>query len=368
MPHAWKNSPFMRVLVDRWPFAVGLVDFHRRRLCPQRPIIMAESDAQLPNVKTSLPAAAAGARLDKFLATLWPDFSRARIQQLIAEGHIRRADGAGMDDPAYKIRLGDSFTLSEPPPRPSELIAEDIALHVLYEDDAVLVVNKPAGMVMHPAAGNAAGTLVHALLAHCGGSLSGIGGEQRPGIVHRLDKDTSGIVVIAKHDQAHRHLSAQFAAHSIKRIYNAWVWGSPKTTTGRIEGNIGRSPYNRQKMALVKKGGKSAVTHYRILKAYGLSASLIECRLETGRTHQIRVHLTHLGHSLIGDAAYGGKVRAPKTALETKAGEYLYNFNRQALHAGTLGFAHPTSQAWLEFNQAWPEDLQKLDASLLELF
>lgn len=315
-----------------------------------------------PSPITAVPTPAdIGQRLDKYLALATTGFSRARIQQLINAGDVRGPNGQSITDAAYKIRFGDHFTLIEPPPTVSALIAEAIPLQILFEDDAVLVINKTAGMVMHPAAGNYAGTMVHALLAHCGDSLSGIGGEKRPGIVHRLDKDTSGIVVIAKHDAAHRHLSAQFAVHSIKRVYHAWVWGVPKTNSGTIAGNIGRSPHNRQKMALVKSGGKHATTHYTVQKNYGLLASLIECRLETGRTHQIRVHLTHIGHSLIGDKVYGTK-KPPR--LENGGGEYLHKFNRQALHAGVLGFVHPVREEWLEFSQAWPEDLQKLDACL----
>lgn len=310
-------------------------------------------------------AADFGQRLDKFLCAKLPEFSRARLQQLIAQSMVAGPDGKILADAAHKIKMAGAFTLAVPPARLYDLQPEAIALDVKYEDADLLVVNKPAGLVVHPAAGNYTGTLVQALLAHCGASLSGIGGEMRPGIVHRLDKDTSGLLVVAKNDFTHQQLSAQFAAHSIRRLYQAWVFGVPQPPRGEIRGPIGRSQHNRQKMAVRKQGGKEAITHYRVLAAYARWASHIECRLETGRTHQIRVHLSHLGHGLIGDKTYGGK-RA-LSGIDIATGQYLQSFPRQALHAGVLGFIHPRHQAWLEFSQELPADLQMLAAKLREI-
>ena len=287
----------------------------------------------------------AGQRLDKFLSQKTP-FSRSRIAALWKEGTI--VPPTALDS---KVKEGQIFEITEPDAVPDRLIPEAQKLDILYEDEAVLVLNKPPFVVVHPGAGNPSGTLVHALLAHCGESLSGIGGVKRPGIVHRIDKETSGVLVIAKTDEAHQKLSEQFARHTIRRIYQAFVYGMP--TNGRIEGNIGRSPTNRQKMAIVKTGGKPAVTHYRLIKPlFGGKAAWIECRLETGRTHQIRVHMTSIGHPLVGDKVYG---HAPKGMPEI-----LRLFPRQALHAGVLGFVHPLSGKYMEFSAPMPEDMALL--------
>lgn len=284
-------------------------------------------------------------RLDKFLSQKTP-FSRSRISALWKEGAI--IPPLALDT---KVKEGQIFEVTEPEAVPDEMIPEEKKLDILYEDDQILVLNKEPFVVVHPGAGNANGTLVNALLAHCGESLSGIGGVKRPGIVHRIDKETSGVLVIAKTDEAHQKLSEQFAVHSIRRVYQAFVYGMP--TNGRIEGNIGRSPVNRQKMAIVTTGGKPAVTHYRLIKPlFGGKASWVECQLETGRTHQIRVHMTSIGHPLVGDKVYG---KVPKGTPEI-----LRLFPRQALHAGVLGFIHPTSGKYMEFSAPMPEDMSLL--------
>lgn len=293
----------------------------------------------------------AGQRLDKVLAQRQPDLSRARLQALIKSGNVTSAKKP-VDDASLKVKPGQEFSITVPAAAPSKVAAEKIALDVVYEDRDVLVLNKPAGMVVHPAAGNASKTLVNALLAHCGDSLSGIGGEKRPGIVHRIDKDTSGLLVIAKNDAAHQGLSAQFSAHTIHRIYYCLVAGRPNPKHGRIETQIGRSKTNRKKMAVLKSGGKKAVTHYRIVESFGDTASLVECKLETGRTHQIRVHMTHIGYPLLGDQTYGKAQRGLP--------DWAKNFPRQALHAATLGFNHPISGKYLEFRADFPADMQKI--------
>ncbi|KJE35362.1 pseudouridine synthase [Thalassospira sp. HJ] len=308
-----------------------------------------------------------GARLDKVLATAWPDQSRSRIKALIEDGQLS-VNGAPATKMSAKVKTGDIFDLIVPEPEMAEPVPEDIKLDVLYEDDDLLVINKPAGMVVHPAAGNESGTLVNALLAHCGDSLSGIGGVKRPGIVHRLDKDTSGAMVVAKNDAAHRALSNLFAEDkdNIDRAYIAVVWGVPKPLNGDIEGNIGRSPRNRKKMAVVKNAGKHALTHYKTLQFRNDSlASLVECRLATGRTHQIRVHMNHIGHSLVCDPVYGRNRTLQKFNLETQ--EILNAFNKQALHARTLGFLHPRTGKYISTEAPIPEDLLAL-MKALELY
>ena len=306
-----------------------------------------------------------GWRLDKFLVRLTPEMSRARLQQLIKQGCVF-CNGAEVTDVAGKIHTGEIYKITVPEPENAVPEPENIPLEVVYEDNDLLVVNKPAGMTVHPAPGAYHGTLVNALLYHCQGKLSGIGGVKRPGIVHRIDKDTSGLLVVAKNDVAHRDLTKQFTVHSIERTYWTFVYGVPNPLSGTIEGNIGRSPYDRKKMALVKKGGKSAITHYKALKTCGKTAALIQCNLETGRTHQIRVHLSSIGCNLIGDQLY---VKAKKTALSgvtPEIKEFINTFPRQALHAKTLGFSHPITKKWLQFTSDLPEDLQKL-AEVLEL-
>ena len=262
--------------------------------------------------------------------------------------------------PDYKVKEGEQYSLTPPDAVPAIPEPENIALDILYEDDDLLVVNKPAGLVVHPGAGNPTGTLVNALLAHCHDSLSGIGGVKRPGIVHRIDKDTSGILVIAKNDFTHVRLSEQFSRHSIERVYDAFVWGYVRNLTGIISGNIGRSPTNRQKMAIVKTGGKHATTHYERVNVFGNGlASHIKCILETGRTHQIRVHMASLGHSLIGDQMYG--------LPNQNAPEEIKYFPRQALHAGFLGFIHPRTLEHMTFEAPLPEDMSDLLYSLENL-
>ncbi|KAB7646122.1 RluA family pseudouridine synthase [Polymorphobacter fuscus] len=305
------------------------------------------------SINVILPASAAGLRIDRALAMALPEHSRERLKAMVGGGRVAGAAGT-IWDPAQKMKGGEALTLVIAAPRPSTTLAQDIPLTIVYEDSALLVVDKPAGLVVHPAAGNFDGTMVNALLHHCAGRLSGIGGVARPGIVHRIDKDTSGLLVVAKTDPAHEFLSRQFAAHSVDRRYTAVVAGVPAPPAGRIEGALARSPANRQKMAIVAAGrGKHAVTHYRTVRAFARSAQL-ECRLETGRTHQIRVHMSSIGHALLGDATYG-RTPGSLAALLQDLG-----FARQALHAATLGFVHPTTQEKLSFESALPADIVEL--------
>ncbi|WP_288349751.1 RluA family pseudouridine synthase [uncultured Thalassospira sp.] len=325
---------------------------------------MTSSDQMPEELRYIATAQDEGARLDKVLAVAWPDQSRSRIKALIEDGHLR-VNGDVARKMSAKVKQDDMFELVIPPAEPAEPIAENIKLDVLYEDDDLLVINKPAGMVVHPAAGNESGTLVNALLAHCGDSLSGIGGVKRPGIVHRLDKDTSGAMVVAKNDTAHRALSTLFSEdkENIDRAYLAVVWGVPRPLAGDIEGNIGRSPRNRKKMTVLRTGGKYALTHYKTLQSRDDSlASLVECRLATGRTHQIRVHMTHIGHSLVCDPVYGRNKNSQKCNFETQ--ELLNAFNKQALHARTLGFIHPRTGEYISTTAPLPDDLNALIESL----
>ena len=297
-------------------------------------------------------------RLDKFLAESFPQYSRNQFIRLIEEGAVQ-IEGQNLNlSPDDKVVAGATYTIVPLEPVEADPEPENIPLDIVYEDKDLLVINKPAGLVVHPGAGNWTGTLVNALLYHCGDSLSGINGVRRPGIVHRIDKDTSGLLVVAKNDQAHVGLAKQFELHSIGRIYDAFVWGlTPES--GRIEGNIGRSSTNRQKMALVKMGGKPAVTHFERVDAYGITASHIKCHLETGRTHQIRVHMTSIKHPLIGDDLYGNP---PKGAPEN-----IRSFPRQALHAGVLEFIHPIKNERLSFEAPLPKDLEILKKDLENL-
>ena len=297
-------------------------------------------------------------RLDKYLAQKMPDISRSRIQKLIAIGMVTCEDVI-ITDNSFAVRAGDSFQVTLPPPQEAEPIAEDIALDVVYEDDDLIVINKPAGMTVHPAAGAYSGTLVNALLYHCRDNLSGIGGVKRPGIVHRIDKETSGLLVAAKNDYAHNFLSEQFAEHSIERTYLAVVYGVPNPLNGRIEGNIGRSKFDRKKMALVESGGKFAATNYKTLQVFGKAASLVQCNLETGRTHQIRVHLSSRGNALIGDKVYV-KNKKSELALPAELKNYVNTFPRQALHAKSLGFVHPRSKKFMQFDSELPTDMSEL--------
>jgi 23S rRNA pseudouridine1911/1915/1917 synthase len=296
-------------------------------------------------------------RLDRALAAALPSLSRARIQSLIADNALTIAGKAVVDASSSRFS-GQSFILAVPPARPDKAQPQDIALNVAFEDDHVIVVDKPAGLVVHPAAGHPDGTLVNALLHHCSGKLSGIGGVQRPGIVHRIDRETSGLLVVAKTDKAHEGLARLFAAHDIERRYLAVVAGQPAPPAGTIRTQIGRHPTDRKKMAVLdEQRGKHAVTHFRMLEPLK-SASLVECRLETGRTHQVRVHMAHLGHPLIGDPVYNNR---QKSFLFGPNQSY---FPRQALHAASLGFIHPITGEKLGFESGLPEDIQALLTSI----
>lgn len=309
----------------------------------------------------------AGQRLDKWLSARLPDLSRTRIKSLIEQGLVTSA-GVTIADASAKVKAGQDFAVAVPPDAPAEPEPQDIALAVVYEDDDLIVIDKPAGMVVHPAPGSPDQTLVNALLAHCGESLSGIGGVRRPGIVHRIDKDTSGLLVVAKNDRAHHSLSEQFAAHSLERAYKALVWGLPNPPRGEIEGAIGRSPHDRKKMAIVAHGGKHAHTRYRVVRPFaGGAVSLVECRLSTGRTHQIRVHMTSIGHPLVGDQTYGRSRSAKLKAIPELARAALLAFPRQALHAYLLGFTHPTTGETVRFESEIPKDINELMALLEQI-
>lgn len=300
-----------------------------------------------------------GQRLDRFLAACFGEMSRSQIQRLVSGGNLSADDGLIVDN-AFRVRCGDIYQLEVPAAEEADPEPEDIPLDVAYEDRDLIVVNKPAGMTVHPAPGAPRGTLVNALLFHCRDNLSGIGGVKRPGIVHRIDKDTSGLIVAAKNDIAHRGLCEQFFVHSIERTYFAVVYGVPAPLAGRIEANVGRSPYDRKKMAVLKTGGKVAVTNYKTAEVFGQAASLVQCNLETGRTHQIRVHMSSLGCSLIGDQVYE-KAKKSGLRFRTEAEKNaVLTFPRQALHAATLGFVHPVSGKELRFHSDFPEDMARL--------
>lgn len=307
-------------------------------------------------IEITLSEAAAGQRIDRALADAVPALSRARIQALLAEGRIAR-DGMTLTDAAARARPGQRVVIDIPEPVAANPVPQEIPLTIVFEDEEMLVIDKPPGLVVHPGAGNPDKTLVNALLAHCAGQLSGIGGVRRPGIVHRLDKETSGLMVAAKTDRAHASLARQLQTRELKRIYTAVVWGRPSPASGRIEGNIGRDPADRKRMALVSEGGKAAVTYYRILRPLR-DSSLIECRLETGRTHQIRVHMASVGHPLVGDPLYGAR-RPPKDAPAIAR-----SFPRQALHATQISFLHPISRAEMWYSSEVPLDMADLIAAL----
>ena len=304
-------------------------------------------------------------RLDRALAQALPELSRARIQALLSEGAITR-DGATVTDASARAAPG-LYRLTIPAPRPAEPEAEDLGLKVLFEDAHLIVIDKPAGMSAHPAPGSQSGTLVNALIHHCGDSLSGIGGVVRPGIVHRLDKNTSGVMVAAKTDAAHRGLSTLFAAHDIDRVYLALTRGAPSPSHGTITTRIGRSSADRKKMAVLRTGGREAITHYAVEAIYGPTekpvAARVACRLETGRTHQIRVHLAHKGAPCLGDPAYG----SGSPALAVKAAMQAAGLTRQALHAAVLGFVHPITGETLRFETAPPADMALLSLELAQL-
>lgn len=304
-------------------------------------------------------------RLDKVLSQGDHDLSRSRLKALIEEGAVS-SDGQTITDPSLRVKPGQCFSVKIPQAREYEPEAEDIALEIVYEDDDLLVLNKPAGMVVHPAAGNYSGTLVNALLHHCKGSLSGIGGVKRPGIVHRLDKETSGLMVVAKNDMAHNGLAVQFAEHSLERAYRAIVWGCPLPQAGTIEGNIGRSAHDRKKMAIVTNRGKHAVTHYQMQKKLGSFASIVECRLETGRTHQIRVHMSTNGHTVVGDALYGRTPSRFLRLLDAESKRFFNDFTRHALHAYIIGFDHPRTKERITFENQLPPEMEDLSKLLVK--
>jgi 23S rRNA pseudouridine1911/1915/1917 synthase len=303
-------------------------------------------------IATQVADTSDGWRLDRALAHALPELSRERLKALISAGKVLAGDGTALRDPSRKVRAGDRFDIHIPEPEPANNEAQDIALHVVFEDEHLIVVDKPAGLVVHPAAGNPDGTLVNALLHHCAGQLSGIGGVARPGIVHRIDKDTSGLLVAAKHDQAHEGLARQFKAHSIDRRYQAIVSGRVMSGSGTIDAPLARSTTNRKKIAIVQ-GGKRAVTHWSLVRPLR-EAALVECRLETGRTHQVRVHMASIGHPLVGDPIYGRARPQHRQLLET------LGFRRQALHAAHLGFIHPVLRHALAFDSEVPADMQEL--------
>jgi len=313
----------------------------------------------------SLTAEAAGSRLDKALAEALPDLSRGRIQALMAAGRVSR-DGVPLRDTSGKALAGE-YQLQIPPPVSAIPLPEDIALRVLFEDAHLIVIDKPPGVAMHPAPGNETGTIVNALLHHCGISLAGIGGVARPGIVHRIDKETSGIVVAAKTDAAHQGLSRLFADHDIDRVYVAFTRGAPWPQKGTIEGAIARSSHDRKKMAIVKSGGRHAITHYKVTATFGPDAkplaARLECRLETGRTHQIRVHLASRGTPCLGDPVYGSG--GPSASVRAAMDEV--GLTRQALHAAVLGFVHPVTGETLRFESPMPADMTRLEQLLSQL-
>ncbi len=310
-------------------------------------------------------------RLDRVLAQQIPNLSRSRLKALILAGNVA-VKGAAVRDPAYHVAKGDTITIDVPEAAPAEPAGEAIALHIVYEDDDIIVIDKPAGLVVHPAAGHETGTLVNALIAHCGASLSGIGGVKRPGIVHRLDKDTTGLLVAAKNDRAHASLTAQFADHgrsgAMRRGYLAFAWGVPNRQRGTIEAAIDRHPHAREKMA-VREGGRHAVTHWEMVETFSgrngkPAVSLLACQLETGRTHQIRVHLAYIGHPLLGDAVYGPHFRTKANALHPRAQAALAALGRQALHAYLLTLEHPKTGEILHWEAPLPEDLRLLQEAL----
>jgi 23S rRNA pseudouridine1911/1915/1917 synthase len=309
----------------------------------------------------------AAERLDRVLARLQADLSRSRLQALIRDGQVA-VDDTPVLDPNRKVAGGVRITLTVPPPVPAEPAGEAIDLTIVYEDDDVIVIDKPPGLVVHPAAGHDSGTLVNALIAHCGESLSGIGGVKRPGIVHRLDKDTSGLLVVAKNDLAHQALAAQFADHGrtgpVERAYLAILWGVPERRRGTVEAALARSTHNREKIVVVGEDrGRYAITHYEVLEGLPPAnpiASLVRCELETGRTHQIRVHMAHLGHPLLGDATYGSGFKTKANRLSEPQKEALNALNRQALHAAILGFEHPRSGEFMRFESPLPLDMAAL--------
>lgn len=345
------------------------------------PEIAADDDPDVGERHAVFVAAEAeGMRLDKYLTDALADkvagLSRSRLRSLIGAGRVGETGEDGptpIFDASRKVKAGERYMVEIPTPEPAEPAAQEIPLDVRYEDADLIVISKPAGLVVHPAPGSPDATLVNALLAYCGDTLSGVGGEKRPGIVHRLDKETSGLMVVAKTDRAHQGLADQFAAHGrdgrLSRAYTAFAWGTPRTSKGRLVTRIDRSPFNRRKMAVVKSGGREAITHFEVVRRFGDGGvvSQIECRLETGRTHQIRVHLTHMGHPLLGDPVYGGGQQTRKSQLTPHARAALEQMDRQALHAHHLGFVHPASGETLQFDDPLPADMSLLAERLSQM-
>jgi len=343
-------------------------------------------------IDVTIEVGAPAQRLDAALAQRLPALSRSRLKALITDGQVSFG-GATLKDPSRRVNAGDRITIEVPETAPAAPEGEAIPLDIVHEDADLIVLDKPAGLVVHPGAGNWTGTLVNALIAHCGTSLSGIGGVARPGIVHRLDKDTTGLMVVAKTDRAHQHLSRQFADHgregALERAYLALVWGAPRQRSGTLESQIGRSPKNREQMAVVKAGGREAITHYEVIESFSLPdmsqaerrkapgsapaevlASLVECRLETGRTHQIRVHMAAMGHPLLGDTTYGSGFRTKIDKLDKVAppvAAALRALRRQALHAYLLAFEHPATHEIMRFEGEIPDDLNTLIEALREM-
>ncbi|WP_245870094.1 RluA family pseudouridine synthase [Teichococcus rhizosphaerae] len=301
----------------------------------------------------------AGSRADRFLAGAIGTLSRSRVKALMEAGHVTR-DGVPLTDPSEPVRPGALYRVAPPAPLPATPQAQAMPLTILFEDAHLIVLDKPAGLVVHPAPGNQDGTLVNALLAHAGDELTGIGGERRPGIVHRLDKDTSGVMVVAKSAVAHQALSEAFASRDLERSYLALAWGVPSPARGEVEAPIGRHPADRKRMAVVSRGGKAALTRFATERAWGTACALLRCRLATGRTHQIRVHLAHIDHPLVGDPVYLRRIPAAAKALPEAARDALLAFPRQALHAETLGFNHPVTGAPLRFSAPMPSDMKAL--------
>jgi 23S rRNA pseudouridine1911/1915/1917 synthase len=321
--------------------------------------------AQPPHGPIHITATAehAGQRVDRFLADSIATISRSRVKTLIDEGRLRD-DMGPVTQPSESVRAGGIYILDLPVPVPAAPRPQSIPFPILYEDPDLIVLDKPAGLVVHPAPGNLDGTLVNALLAHCGPSFTGIGAERRPGIVHRLDKDTSGVMVVAKTQLASDALTTAFAARDLDRAYTALVWGLPQPVTGDIEGAIGRDKRDRKRMAVIERGGKFALTRYRTMRAWRTSLALLECRLATGRTHQIRVHLSSKGHPVVGDPTYLRRVPAAAKSIAPPLRGQLLDFPRQALHASSLSFNHPRTARWLSFEAALPADMRTLLADI----
>ena len=366
--HAHHNSQNRQRPHEPSPFGKPLPDRHKSSYAGR---MSSQSSAQASPELNHAPAPQralataeqAGERVDRFLAEQFPEHSRSRVKQFIEEGRVTR-DGAPLTQPAEAVRGGAEYVIALPAPVAARPVAQDIPFPILYEDRDLIVLDKPAGLVVHPAPGNEDGTLVNALLAHCGNDLPGIGGEKRPGIVHRLDKDTSGTMVVAKSELALKALQEMFVARDLERSYLALCWGILNPLSGEFDGAIGRDKKDRKRMAVVDRGGKQALTRYKTLATYEGAVSLIEGRLATGRTHQIRVHLSQAGHPIIGDPVYLRRIPAAARALPVALREQLLDFPRQALHAARLGFRHPRSGAELLFETPPPADMATLLAAL----